>query len=478
MADKVLPPVFTPVATPTTTYPQVPYAPTTTYSQVPWAAGFGPEPSAFEQMSTIQGTGNLNAPNIWADPQNLFYKYAFAVEPTYKAQAFQNLNRALNNSQDPVAKAAGFKNNYDYINSLLIKSGLSTDALNFGAGLDKVITASIGLNTSPFDFLESYSKTVKGAAIKQPDTTTRYATQIQTAMQFKDLGDARQYYNDAYFTAWGKRPSTELDKKFQDAWNMQVKNQDAPTTTKSTTEYAPIYDKKSKAVIDPKTGKQKIDKFGNPEYAKIALDQSGQKRYTPITKGVTTATGEGFTKEEQQQFLADFLVANNPDATWNVENIGGAAKSLYDTIDAFHKSNYTTTPDLVTLSSLIKDVLSNPDAKAATEVINQYQTKVRKQTASKYMSLAEDINAGENADTYVKPLLQTLSTALEKNFTIDDPFIVSILNFKDESGKYRVPNALELNNMIMNNKDYGKTSKAINEAVDLAQNLRSKLGRG
>jgi hypothetical protein len=296
-------------------------------------------------------------------------------------------------------------------------------------------------------------------------------------MQFKDLGDARQYYNDAYFAAWGKRPSADLDKKFQDSWNMQVKNQDAPATTKTTTEKAPIYDKKSKVVIDPKTGKQKVDKFGNPQYSKIALDQSGQERYTDVITGVTTSTGQGFTPEEQQQFLADFLVANNPNATWNVENLGGAAKSLYDNIDAFYKSNYMKTPDLLELSSVIKDVLSNPDEKAAGEVINKFQTDIRKQTASKYMSLAEYVNAGDNADKYVKPLIETLSTSLEKNFTIDDPFVVSILNFKDESGKYRVPNALELSNMIMGHKDYGKTSKAINQAVDLAQNLRSKLGR-
>jgi hypothetical protein len=93
------------------------------------------------------------------------------------------------------------------------------------------------------------------------------------------------------------------------------------------------------------------------------------------------------------------------------------------------------------------------------------------------MSLAEYVNAGEDADKYVKPILETISTALEKNFTIDDPFALSIFNFKDESGTYRMPNALELNNMIMNHPDYGKTAKAVNEAVDMTQNLRSKLGR-
>ena len=468
-------------------YPYVTPQPTTsTYPQVPYAAGYGPQtsasdrPSAFEEMSSVQPTGYLGRTevNFWANKEDPFYLYASATDATSKAQALQNLNRGLSNSQSIDAAAAGFKNNYDYINALMLKSGLAKDVLDFGSALDKVIAGSIGMNTSPFYFLEDYTKSLKSGVIKQPDTTTRYAQQIQTAMQFKDLGDARQYYNDAYFAAWGKRPSADLDKKFQDSWNLNVQNQEAPTTTKTTTEYAPIYDKKSKVVIDPKTGKQKVDKFGNPVYSKIALDQSGQNRYEAITKGVTTSAGQGFTPEEQQQFLADFLVANNPDATWNVDNLGGAAKSLYDSIDALYKSNYMKTPDLLTLSSVIKDVLSNPDEKAATEVINKFQTDVRKQTASKYMSLAEYANAGDNADKYVKPLLETLSGALEKNFTIDDPFVVSILNFKDESGKYRVPNALELNNMVMSHKDYGKTSRAINEAVDLAQNLRSKLGRG
>jgi hypothetical protein len=351
--------------------------------------------------------------------------------------------------------------------------------------LDKVVAASVGTNTDPFSFLETYSKSLSGGkTIKQPDTTTRYTKQIQTAMQFKDLGDARQYYNDAYFTAWGKNPSAELDKKFQDAWNMQVRDQEKPTTTKTTTEKAPIYDKKAKPLIDKATGEQKKDKFGNPIYVDksgkpaIAKDKNGVYRYTDVITGTSTSGGEGFTPEEQKQFLADFLVANNPNTAWSVDDLGGSAKSLYDTIAAFHKANYTKVPDLATLSPLINNVLSSTDSKVATEYIAQYQRTLRKQTASKYMSLSEEINAGEDADKYVKPLLEVFTTALEKNFTQDDPFIIQALNFKDDKGVYRMPNALELNQMIMNHPDYGKTAKAVNEAVDLTQNLRSKLGRG
>ena len=430
-------------------------------------------PSAFSQMSNVQGTGNLNAPNIWADEENLFYKFAFATDPLAKSQAYQNLNRALNNTPGPT----GYKNQFDYVQDLLTKSKLSKSSLTTASALDKVVAASGGLNTDPFSFLENYTSTLKGKEVKQPDTTTRYAKQIQTALQFKDLGDARQYYNDSYFTTWGKNPSAELDKKFQDAWNAQVKAQDTPTTTKTTTEFAPVYDKKSKPVIDPKTKKQKIDKFGNAVYSKIAVDQSGQKRYTTVTTGVTTNKSEGFSAEEQKQFLADFIVSNNPNTSWNVDDLGGSAKTLYDGIVAFNQANYNKIPDLASLAPLMKNVLSSTDSKAATEYVAQYQNTVRKQTAAKYMSIADSINAGEDASTYVKPLIETFSTALEKQFTEDDDFVLQALNFKDDKGVYRMPNALEINQMIMNHPDYGKTAKAVNEAVDLTQNLKNKLGR-
>jgi hypothetical protein len=70
--------------------------------------------------------------------------------------------------------------------------------------------------------LSDYNSTLVAKGPKQQDTTTKYTKQIQTALQFKDLGDARQYYSDAYFAAYGKYPEAELDKKFQDSWNANV----------------------------------------------------------------------------------------------------------------------------------------------------------------------------------------------------------------------------------------------------------------
>jgi hypothetical protein len=436
-------------------------------------------PTAFAQMSNVQGTGNLNSAFIY-NADDPFYQFAYA-EGTAKAQAAQRLNQALNKTP---SSQPGFKNQFEYMQNLLRVSGISKSSVTDSNALSNIIIAGAAVNQDPFTFLESYIGGLKGKAVKQPDTTTQYTKQIQTALQFKDLGDARQYYSDSYFATWGSYPSADLDKKFQDAWNNEVRDQDQPSTTTTKTEYAPIYDKKATPLIDKATGQQKIDKFGNAIYVDkngntaIALDANKKKRYTTVVTGTTTSKGQGFTEPEQQQFLADFLVSNNPDAAWNVDNLAGAAKTLYDGIAAFHKSNYSKVPDLVTLQPLIKNVLSSADANAANEYLTQYKNIARKQTASKYMSLAEYINAGEDADKYVKPMLEGLSSMLEKNFTIDDAFAKQVFNFKDDKGVYRMPNALELNQMVMNHPDYGKTAAAVNQAVDMTQSIKSKLGRG
>lgn len=444
------------------------------------AAAMSARPTAFAQMSNVQGTGNLNAPFIYS-ADSKFYQFAFATEATSKAQAAQRLNQALN--MTPSSKS-GFNNQFEYMQNLLRKSGISKSTMTDNNALSNVIIAGAAVNQDPFTFLENYISGIKPKVVKQPDTTTQYTKQIQTALQFKDLGDARQYYSDSYFATHGSYPTAELDKKFQTAWNNEVRDQDQPTTTTTKSEKAPIYDKKATPLIDKETGEQKKDKFGNAIYVDksgkpaIALDANKQKRYTTVVTGTSTAQGQGFTKEEQEQFLANFLVNNIPDAGWNVKNLGGAAKTLYDGIVAFNKSNYMKAPDLVTLQPLMKNVLSSADANAANEYLTQYKNTVRKQAASKYMSLAEYINAGEDADKYVKPMLEGISSLLERNFTIDDPFAKQIFNFKDDKGVYRMPNALELNQMVTSHPDYGKTAAAVNQAVDMGQSLRSKLGRG
>ena len=409
---------------------------------------------------------------IYNDPKDPFVLFAQTTDPVRKAGYLMDIQKAMGTD-------------FVEMQNLLRKSGLSKSTTPLGVGvvgldeasaIEKIILASISSQLLPLDFLKAYNSTVKPKdGPKQQDTTTRYTKQIQTALQFKDLGDARQYYNNAYFTAFGQWPAPELDKKFQDSWNTQVKQQNQPTTTSGKTEFAPIYDTKSKPVIDPKTKKQKVDKFGNKEFSSIKT-VDGVKQYKTVTTGTSTSQGEGFTPEEQTEFLADFLVENFPEAAWNVDDIGGSAKTIYDTIKAYHTGNYDAVPDFATVSPIIKNLLSNPDEKVQNEIYEQYISEIQAKSGSRFMAIKNSLKPGETASKYVTPVLQTLSAGLETNIGIKDPLAVQVLNFKDDSGEYRIPNDFEMQQIIRNDKRYEATSESINTAVNMAQSLKNALG--
>jgi hypothetical protein len=429
--------------------------------------------TAFAQLSSF----NAAQPNIYDinAGSNKLLNFAMATDPTRKALALQDIYRDLASSNS-IASGKGFAGtNLDYLNSLMRVKGVSKSALTDPTALTNVINASVALNQDPFTFLENYNASVKGKEIAQPDTTTKFTKQIQSSLQLKDLGDARQQYSDAYFKAYGYFPTAELDTKFQNSWNAKAKRELQPTTTESKTEFAPIYNTKSKPVMDQATGKQKVDKFGNKVYSGIKTNAEGVKQYKTVVTGQTSAQGEGFTAEEQTQFLATFLSDNFPDAQWNVDDIGGAARTIYDTIKSYHTSNYEDAPDFASVSPIIKNVLSTPDQKVQEEMFTQYVNGLQKKATGRFMSLQDLVQPGESANKYIDPVLKSLSTALETNITVKDPLAQQVLNFKGEDGKYRMPNDFELNNLVVNDKRSDSTSTSINTAVNMAQALENRL---
>lgn len=438
-------------------------------------------PTAFSSMSSAIMSGM--PANLYTET-NPYLPYLNAPDATAKALELQNLKRMLSAQAAPSGSKA--TNMFDHWQTLARATGFSkakTPIGVIGAGDDAAMATIIGLaaanNADPISYLETLKSYGVGAKAgpRQPDTTTKYNKQISTALQLKDETEARLEFGNAYFTAFGVAPTADLDKKFVTQWNSTIKAQAATSTTSTVTSFAPVYDKKSKPVIDPKTKKQKIDKFGNPQYAKQLKNAEGVLQYQAINKISTTTSGEGFNAEEQQQFLADFLVKNFPNEKFDVENLGGAAKAIYDDLVGTSVKNYSKAPDFATLSPVIKDILSTSDQNVAEEKIKQYKTTIRNQVAAKYMGIADYVNAGEDADKYVKPLMQSLSNALERDVTESDALLKQALNFKGDDGKYRLPNDWEMTQLIMNDAGYGKTSTAINQAVDLTQSLRSKLGR-
>lgn len=422
------------------------------------------------------------APSIYSSTDE-YLSFVQTSDVNRKSEFLQNINRKLSAQPGPEGFAG---NRMQYFITLLrsgkkplskAKTPLAGGMLGIedSAALEKTINAAYASNMEPIEWLSKYVQSIGPTVVKQPDTTTKFTKQIQTAFQYKDLGDARQAYSNAYFTAFAQYPTADLDKKFQDSYNAQEKLQNQPTTTAGKTEFAPIYDTKSKPVIDPKTKKQVVDKFGNKKFSRITTDAAGVKQYTPITTGTSTRMGEGFTAEEQKQQVADFLVSNFPEEAFDATTIGGTAKNAFDAFRAANTNNYGEAPDLATLSPLIKSLLKSTDADVSATILKKYQDDIRAKTAGRFMGIADSLNAGKDAKEIIEPLIKSVSQFLEKDVTVNDTFMKKILNFQGSDGKYRMMNDYELQQALIAHPDYGKTSTAKNEAVNLFQSLKGAL---
>lgn len=413
---------------------------------------------------------------MYSDPKNPLVLFAAETDPIRKAGYLMDVQRSLSGPGP-----AGYKNQFEFMQDMMRKSGLSKSTTPLGivgldesAALTKVILSAIPSQQDPLTFLANYNTSIKPKAVSQPDMTTQFTKQVQSSLQYKDLGDARQGYSDAYFKAFGQFPSAELDEKFQKSWNAQVKAQNRPTTTDTTTVKGYRYDTKSKPVIDKATGKQKIDEVGQKVYSKKLYKDKVALVNTKST-GVSTSMGMGFTEEEQTKFLADFLVQNYPTEKFNVDDIGGTAKTIYDTINAYHKGNYEPQPDFATVAPLIKNILANPDEGVQKEMFNQYVTGLQKKATTRFMSIQDLLQPGENASKYIDPMIKSIGAALETTVDTKDTLVLQALNFKDDKGNYRLPNDFELNQLVMNDKRFDSTSTAINTAVNMAQSLKNEL---
>lgn len=431
----------------------------TKQSQAASNAALGLSGSAFATISEMasQVPGNTYAST------NPLLAYASTTDPAAKALALQNIRRSMSVAN---SGPGGQGTQYEYLQTLLRSTGFVKDKKTpigvvgpgDAAGLDKIISLAVANNTDPVTLLELFKRSGVGGdgAVKQQDTTAKYNKAVSTALQYKDITDAKQGYNDAHFQAYGEFPQESSFGNFQTAWNAEVKRQKATTTTSTKTTYRPV--------IDPKTGKQ-------------AVNKAGQLQYETINTGTTTTSGEGFTAEEQQAFLANYIGQNFPDVTLSGKELGGAAKVLYDSIAEAHSKNFDTVPDLSVVAPIIKDAISASNANQSAEMLTQYRNGIRDKMGTKYMSIAESLKAGKDAADVLNPLMDSLSIALETKVGITDPLVIKLANFKDDKGVYRLPNEFEVNQAVISDSRYGTTSRAINEGVNVMQSLRSKLGR-
>lgn len=435
--------------------------------------------SAFQQVVPSSLAGG----NYWTGAgaeSNPYIQLVNATDAYQRTQYFQQIYRSLSSQPAPAGGSM-----FDQLQTMLRKYNFSKGETPIGIAdpkdIDGLVQATVGAmgSNSPdvFAFLSTIGQFggrggTKG--IKQPDTTTRYVRQVTAALQSMDYGDASNKYNDAFFLAYGSLPNEDAIKEFQNSWNAEKKAQRADTTTRTTIKKAKVYDKKSPPVMDPKTGKQKVDKFGNLVYKDQLKNAEGLLQYEDITTQLSETPGMGFTPEEQAEFMADYLAANFPDIQ-DAEGLGGAAKSIYDAVVKLDQDNYRPVSNFATVAPVIKQVIGSGNTEVATEYLRQYQEKVRKETGRKYMSISEQLAEGQNAADVATPLLNEISSALETSVDIKDPLAVQMLNYQGPDGKYRLPNEYERSQLIAKDPRFLKTSTSINNSINAVQTLRSRL---
>lgn len=394
-------------------------------------------------------------------------------DPVAGAREFNRLYAGLVGTS--ASAGTKFNNAFQELQALLRAKGYSKGKSPLGVvegldrtGLAKAIQDSLAMGqTDVIQFLSALN--TKPTGPKQVDTTTKFSTQITRALEYKDLGDATNALTDAFMLAYNIAPANDLIIDFQKKWNAELEAQTPSTQSRSQVVMVPVY--------NSKTGKQKKDKNGKPMF-KPLLNAKGQPTYEAITTSDTMKAGEGFTSEEQKQFMANYIATNFPQKDWNMGEIGGAAKTIYDAMVQASQNNFEKPPTFEEAAPLITRIIGTGNGEIATQLIGQYQLDKRNSAAKRYMSLAPDIAAGKDAKPIVDNLSNSLSDAFETYVGIDDPFMVRVLNYKDDKGNYRLPNEFELSSMITEDPRFAKTSKAINQSVNLAQSLKSQLQIG
>jgi len=473
-----------------------------------WSSSPGPSDVRQYQATktafqSISSSILLNQNTLDADP---YVKYlAVSGDPVASAREFNTLYAGL--AGTAASSGSKYNNAWEELQTLLRANKYSTGKSAIGivdgsdrTGLAKAIQDSLAMGqTDVIQFLTALSSSggrggSAGTVIKQPDTTKKFAASVSKALQYKDLGDATRALTDSFMLAYTTAPTEDLIEDFKKKWNAEMKAQTPSTTSESVTKFEPVYNTKKpiydkKKPVLTKSGKpkkdakgniiyqQKLDKDGKPMFEQLK-NKDGILQYKAITTTKEEVAGEGFTAEEQQAFMASYIAANFPQGNWDTETVGGAAKNIYDAIVEVNRNNYEKPPSFQEMAPLITQIIGTGNSEVASGILQKYVDGTRSKTAKRFMSLADDINAGNDAKPIIDRYTDIVSTTLESSVGVDDQLMLSILNFKDDKGNYRLPNDYELSTMLMNDPRRARTSAAKNEAVNLAQSLADKLRIG
>jgi hypothetical protein len=376
--------------------------------------------------------GTSKADKIAADEaRNAFeLKSQLYTNPAQYSYAIRDW--VMSNRGDTKSQPPGFVNQLDYIQALLRESGLSADNTPRGTLGNKDVDAIQSVSRIALQNGTDFLTQLKDLYANKNKTTPSFSKNISTAIRLIDKGDAKSALSNSYYQAFGAFPAQNQINDFMNLYNVEAKKQKSMSTTTSTTAGG-------------------------------------------VTRSNTVTGDEGFTEKEQQQFLANYLSKNFGVAT--SANLGGTAKTIYDSIVATHKNNFLAEPDFKEVSGLIANIIGAGDDKVSNQMLDDYKNQQRRVASKQYLGIQAELLAGEDAATYTKPILDFLIKTSGRNVSADDKFIKNALNFKDDKGNYRMMNEFEMKQAWLNDPRSATSPDSINQATTVGNLVRQKLNR-
>lgn len=325
----------------------------------------------------------------------------------------------------------GFVNNLNYLQALLRSTGYSKGTTPLGAfsyqditGLRTAIVEARANGVEYFTWLEDLSSKGIGGG------TSKYSKDISTAINLIDITDATTTYTKGYYQAYGVHPSKEKITAFMNKFNARAKKEAVTTTTAGT-------------------------------------------RGTGGSTMTTTRSGEGFTAQEQANFLANYL---SKDYAITAET-GGAVKTILDDLRATYKNNALQEPGFDSLMGVVKKIIGTGDAKVAQQIIDTEKQKIRTVAAKLNPGAADLLNAGSDLNSVTDQYIKLAEAATKKKYDINNPLIKQMVNFKDDKGNIRTATNFEVLDIIRGSADWMKSPDAFNTFSSIGDVITARLGR-
>lgn len=350
-----------------------------------------------------------------ADPQQFA-----AIASKY----FDGLSKTKNYSSDSDPGLSDLQ----YLQGMVRKMGLSKGTSNLGE------VSLEDYNAIQKVFQTAYLRGYEWDTVLENDYQSPYRTggsafskDVSTAIKMIDKSDSENILSKAYYTTFGRYPSAKQIETFKTKYNLEAQRQAQVITT--------------------------------------------TKAGEGVTSSKSISKSQGFTQEEQDQFLATFLKDNYKITG---EEQSGYVKNVITNIKNAYANNLLPEEDMEETIKFAAGLVGTADDTVANQKLDAKLQSIRNVAAKLNPGIADILAAGQDASSVVDPIVKSINTALGTNFTKNDPQIKKVINFND--GKTtRVMNTSELNTFIEKLPEFQTSDVGRAKYLSIAEAVRNGL---